>query len=51
METVEVGRFSVYWGRSWGEKSSAAEGISLPLALTGVGGLGGSYSLEAMWKP
>lgn len=49
METEEVGRFSVFWGISWGRDSPAAEGLSLPLALAGAGGPGGSYSLEAMW--
>lgn len=48
METVEVGRFSVCWGRSWGKDSLAAEGPSLPLALVGAGGPGGSYFLEVM---
>lgn len=43
METVEVGRFQVCCGVSWDKDSPAAEGLSLPAALSG-----GSYSLEAM---
>lgn len=48
METVEVGRLSACWGMSWGKDSPANEGLSLPLALTGAGGPGSSYSLEAL---
>ena len=37
METVEVGRFSVCWGMSWGKDSLAAsEGLFLPLALASM---------------
>lgn len=43
METVQVRRFSVYWGMSWGKDSAAAEGLSLSLAITGACGLLGGH--------
>ena len=49
VETVDIGRFSVCWERSWRKKSPAAEDLSLPLPLTGGGGLEDSYSSEVMW--
>ena len=49
METVEVGRFSVWWRMKVGQGLPAAEELSLPLLLLLGLGVQGPYSLEAMW--